>query len=158
MKGDVAFSYAVLKQNGGFNMTMPAGYVFALAGEMTPTWRVVGEFGGSYKTTNVSLVGSFRHQILGYLGGLRFAPAVKMTVRPYVQFLVGGERATLHQIGTNGSAVANGFALQPGFGFDFKLTRMLDGRAQLDYRAFRTGGVTINDYRFAFGVVYPFGR
>lgn len=157
VKGDFAFSYSVL-HDSGFQRTLPAGYVLAVGADIKKSWRFVAEFGGNYKVVSFPGAGNVRISVLGYLGGLRFAPEVKMKARPYVQFLAGGGRETQHLIGTNGTAAINGVSVQPGFGFDFKLTKMLDGRAQLDYRAFRTGGVTVNDYRVAFGVVFPFGR
>jgi len=157
MKGDFAFSYAVLRE-GGLKMTLPGGYVAALAGDLKKSWRIVAEFGGSYKVVHFPGAGSVRVAVIDYVGGLRFAPDVKMKVRPYVQFLAGGGRESQHLIGTNGTVAINGVALQPGFGLDFKITKMLDGRAQLDYRAFHTGGTTVHDYRVGFGVVFPFGR
>jgi hypothetical protein len=157
VRGDVAVSYSVLRESD-LSETFPKGFVLALAGDVNKKLRIVAEFGGNYKTVTVATATNVSLQVITYQGGLRFVPSGKAKVKPFVQFLAGGARATGTLLGSGSSTSNNAFSMQPGGGVDFAVHKGFDGRIQVDYRAIRDSGSTSSEYRVAFGIVIPFGR
>jgi hypothetical protein len=164
VRGDVALSYSVLRDSNlartfpNLSPTFPKGFVLALAGDVNKKLRIVAEFGGNYKTVTVATATNISLQVIAYQGGLRFVPSVKAKIKPFVQFLAGGARATGTLLGSGSSTSNNAFSMQPGVGVDFRVHKGFDGRIQVDYRAVRDSGTTTSEYRVAFGIVIPFGR
>jgi len=156
MRGDLAVSYSFMRDSD-LGMNFGAGFALALTGDINKRLRFVGEFGGNFKTLHLT-VATIRLDVVTYQGGFRYGLSPDAKVRPFVQMLAGGGRFKTTQVGVIGNFVtSNGFAVQPGAGVDFKLTKRLDGRLQVDYRAIFTQG-TLNEYRVMFGVAIPFGR
>jgi hypothetical protein len=156
MRGDFAASYAFLRDSD-LDINFGAGFGLALTGDISRRLHFVGEFGGSFKTFHLP-VATIRVDVVSYQGGFRFGLSPEAKARPFVQMLAGGGRLKTTQVGVIGNFVTdNGFAAQAGAGVDFDITRQLDGRLQVDYRAIFTQG-TLHEVRVMFGVVFPFGR
>jgi hypothetical protein len=149
---DVGISWALL---GESDMTLPAGWVAAVAGRVTDHVAIVGEIGGSYKS--VSAPGGYidvsEHS---FLGGGRYAFGRDAQLRPFIQTLVGVSRESLSR--TQVGVSVNAFTVQPGAGVDFKVSPRVAVRLQTDFR-----WMTLQDmgsgwqYRLAAGLVFALG-
>lgn len=151
-KGDVAFSYSVMRDQD-LEETFPVGWVVAGAFNLNQWLGVVGEIGGNYKTLDTGLV-DIDLSVHTFLGGARFGGRGSTSINPFGQVLVGLGRASGGAAGV--SASDTGVVIQPGVGLDFSLTNRLGVRVQGDYRAIRNDGETTNEFRFAGGVVFVF--
>jgi hypothetical protein len=157
MRGDFAVGYSVMRDSDA-SETFPAGFVLAITGDVNTKIRIVGEFGGNYKTITFP-GGRLRLGVVTYQGGLRFVPVSDAKVRPFVQVLAGGARFSGTVLGVIGATDGtNGVAIQPGGGVDIRLHRLVDGRFQADYRAMHANGETLGEFRIAFSAAIPFGR
>jgi len=83
--------------------------------------------------------------VSSYLGGVRVKGNVAPRISPFGQFLVGAE----HCCGVTD------FTLQPGVGVDVAINRMLNVRAQVDFRTVQAEQGNVNTQRYTFGVVLP---
>ena len=144
--GDLAVSYSVL-HDSNIKETFPTGIVLALGADVNKVIRIVGEFGGNYKTINVATATNISLQVLTYHGGIRFATSGKAPVKPFVQVLAGGARMTDILLGSGSSVSDNGWAMQGGGGVDFRAAHRVDVRLQVDYRGIRSGGSTASTGR-----------
>jgi hypothetical protein len=157
VRGDFSVGYSVMRDSD-LSATFPAGFLFAITGDVNKNIRIIGEFGGNYKVMDVPGA-RVRLGVTTYQGGIRFLPVGDTTIRPFVQFLAGGARLTGTVLGVFGANdAASGLAIQPGGGVEWRLSRLLDARTQVDYRSVRSNGETTGEYRVAFSVAIPFGR
>jgi Outer membrane protein beta-barrel domain len=149
---DVGVSWALL---GESDMTLPAGWVVAVAGHVTDHAAIVGEIGGNYKSASAP-GGPIDVSEHSFLGGGRYAFGRDAQVRPFVQTLVGMSRASFSR--TEVGVSFNAFTVQPGAGVDFKVSPKVAVRLQSDFR-----WMTLQDmgsgwqYRLAAGVVFALG-
>jgi len=157
-KADIAGSYSALYDNElgneGYGAWMPWGWAVAVAGYLTPSVALVGEFGGNYKTVTEEGM-DINLSIYTYQGGIRFCGRGNPKVVPFGQVLLGGGHASAGATGV--SVSTNGFVVQPGAGVDIFITPNVGIRLQGDYRLFRAEGTNNNEGRFAVGIVYAFG-
>ena len=115
---------------------------------------IVGDFG--YCGVTGLPAGTSSHNI-NYMFGPRFSFRNYGRLTPYVQFLLGGDRATASVTGFP-SASTNAFAYSIGGGTDVRLTPHLSLRAiQFEYFATRFNSATQNNLRIETGLVYRFG-
>lgn len=115
---------------------------------------IAGDF-GYCKVTGLPS-GTSSHSI-NYLFGPRVSFRNYGRVTPYVQFLLGGDHATVSATGF-GSASNSAFGFTMGGGFDARLSPHVSLRAiQFEYFATRFGGTTQNNLRIQTGLVYRFG-
>ncbi len=160
-KGDVALSYSILRDGFRDGVTLPTGWVVAVAARLCPRMSAVGEVGGNYKTENV-LGTNVRLNIYSYQGGIRYGPCANRKYSPFGQLLAGAARAT----GTPSSPALlsdglfivskTGFSVQPGVGVDIKMFQKINARVQADYRYIRSQGQNASQLRFAFGAAFGF--
>jgi hypothetical protein len=152
--------------------TMPLGWYADVAGNLTPTFAVVGEIGGNYKDfsetltqlgVNVDVDADFN--VHTFMGGVRFSARQNPAFTPYVQALFGLARATGEVQGQatvagrtvtiNESVSDSDFAFDVDGGVNFRLSDGLALRVGAGYLRVGTsdGG---NAFRFGAGVVIPF--
>lgn len=149
---DVGVSWALL---GESDMTLPVGWVAAVAGHITDRLAIVGEIGGNYKSVRApgGYIDVSEHS---FLGGGRYGFGRDAQIRPFIQALVGMSRASLsrNEVGVS----FNALTVQPGAGIDFKVSHRVAVRLQADFR-----WMTLSDigsgwqYRLATGVVFALG-
>jgi outer membrane protein with beta-barrel domain len=150
-RGDVAIGAGIL-HDSDLEETFPAGWVFAVTGNIGPMLGIVGEMGGSYKSVDV-LGTDVNFRVHSFLGGLRFMNRTQRAV-PFAQFLVGAANGQVSMLGQSESST--GLAFQPGGGADILLSERFGIRFQGDYRIIRDDGETTNEFRFAAGAVFAF--
>ena len=161
---DVGVSWALLAES---DMTLPVGWVVAVAGHITDQLGIVGEVGGNYKSVTPvpTLPGSAAGVSVdvsehSFLGGARFAFGGNAKVRPFVQALVGMSRLSggASVSGVDVGMSINALTVQPGAGFDVQIGPRVSVRLQADCR-----WMTLQDigsgwqYRLATGVVFALG-
>jgi hypothetical protein len=151
-KGNVAVSYGYLHDP---DLNFPIGWVVAATGNIDRTFAMVGEIGGNYK--RIALFRDTLHlRVHSFLGGLKVQGYAAPKVVAFTQVLLGETLFGASAAGEGDSE--NAFSIQPGAGVDFKLTRNAGIRVQGDYRSSRAQGESINEFRFAVGGVFGFGR
>jgi hypothetical protein len=144
--------------------TFPIGWVFAVGGNLTGGRSgedkimdlfLVGEISGGYKTlSEMGFDVTIREHT--FLGGVKFASSASRSAVPFFQVLSG--------VGNFGagfegeSASVNAFAFQTGGGVDVRMGARAALRVQGDYRMLRKDGENLNEFRFAVGVVFGFGK
>jgi hypothetical protein len=127
----------------------------------------VGEFGGQFTGANSSF-GSPSVTLLTYLFGPRLSITHGSRFRPFVHVLLGGVHSSVNL--ATGSGGQNGFAVAPGGGVDFGLTKRFAIRGEADYLATRLKDCQLdpascttitnvqNNFRIVGGVVIRFGE
>jgi len=151
-KAEIGGLYSVHHNDAG---TFPLGWMFAVGGNVTNWMAIIGEIGGGYKSINES---GFDLTIKEhtFLGGVKFTSRRSRAAVPFVQVLTGignvGAGAAGH------SASVNAFAFQTGGGVDIRMGSRSALRVQGDYRLLRKDGGNLNEFRFAAGVMFGFGK
>jgi hypothetical protein len=150
--GSVAVSYGYMHQE---DFSYPRGWLFAGTGNLTPHVALVGEVGGSYKHVGVE---DFEVSLRDYsfLGGVRFQAPASPRIAIFGQVLAGTASFGVKAGGQSDSEFV--WAVQPGGGLDVYVTRHVGIRTQADFRTNWDQGETANQFRFAIGGVYGFGR
>lgn len=151
-KGNVAFSYGYLHDA---DLNLPAGWVAAVTRNVTPIFGVVGEVGGNYRTERIE-GNDLTLRVHSFLGGVKVQGAASPGVVPFAQLLVGEALFNASALGQGQREHA--FAVQPGGGVDIKFTPKVGLRVQGDVRMHRADGDRFNQFRFAVGGVFGFGR
>jgi hypothetical protein len=152
-KTDLSAGYqlAELSQNG-FADVFPYGFYVDLSRIVRPTWAVIGEFGGVYRSADGVTVHEYTYQ-----GGVRYFSRMNPRWTPFGQALVG--RATA---GGGGLDSVSAFTVQLGGGVNGRVTRRLSVRIAVDYRRVffseTQGGGGENDLRLGLGLVVPLAR
>lgn len=155
----------------GENESMPVGWYFDVAGNLTPMLGVVFQVGGNYKTVDesaaiggISFSTSIDLKVHEFLGGVRTNFRSSRAVVPFGQFLVGGFNGSIKVSGSsaipgqppvtfsNEDSTTN-FALQAGGGVNFGLTDSIGLRAGADYLRVFADDEGANLFRFHVGVV-----
>lgn len=152
--------------------TLPLGWYADVAGNLTPTFAVVGEVGGNYKNfddvlaelgANVNV--DVNVNVHTFMGGVRFSARQNPAFTPYVQALFGLAHAKTdvegevtvagRTISLNESMSDSEFAFDADGGVNIRLSDGLALRVGAGYLRVGTsdGG---NAFRFGAGVVIPF--
>ncbi|HJR59953.1 MAG TPA: outer membrane beta-barrel protein [Vicinamibacterales bacterium] len=151
----VAGSYTILNDSD-LEETFPVGWLLAVTRNLNSTFSLVGEMGGNYKTLELG-GDDIDFKVHAFLAGVRVRSA-RANVIPFAQVLAGVANGSVSVPGTGESDSSNGFAVQPGAGIDFNFTPSAGLRLQADYRLIRDEGENTNQFRFAAGIVFGFGR
>ena len=156
----------------GENESMPVGWYFDVAGNLTPMLGVVFQVGGNYKTFDESVtIGGITAtatadlKVHEFLGGVRLnLRSSNRAVVPFGQFLVGGVNGSVNVTATTtipGQAPitfsdedsGTDLGLQAGGGVNFGLTDAIGLRAGADYQHVFAEGEGANLFRFHVGIV-----
>lgn len=151
--------------------SMPKGWYFDVAGNLSPMLGLVFQVGGNYKTfgESVSLGGitataSADLSVHEFLGGVRLNARSDSAIVPFGQVLVGAVSASVEVSGSttipgmapitfNEEDSGTDFGLEAGGGVNFALSDTLGLRVGADYlRVFADDGGA-NAFRFAVGIV-----
>lgn len=154
----------------GENESLPKGWYFDVAGNLTPILGIVFQVGGNYKTFDESFtIGTFNLsanadvKVHEFLGGVRVNARSKPAFVPFGQILVGAingsvELTTTSTIPGVPSTIeedsGTNFVLELGGGVNFGLSDSVGLRVGADYlRVFEedAGG---NLFRFHIGIVF----
>ncbi|HUF48775.1 MAG TPA: hypothetical protein VMM93_13240 [Vicinamibacterales bacterium] len=84
-----------------------------------------------------------------YQAGVRLGKVVDSKMRPYVQFLLGGQACCGGE---------NAFVITPGAGLNYAMTEAVDFQVQVDLPQARYFGDWFSQFRLSFGVGIPFGN
>jgi opacity protein-like surface antigen len=155
----------------GENESMPVGWYFDVAGNLTPMIGLVFQVGGNYKTFDEALaIGGITAtatadlDVHEFLGGVRLNLRTNKAVVPFGQVLMGGINGSVK---VSASATIPGqapivfddedsttdFGIQAGGGVNFGLTDTIGLRAGADYLHVFAEGDGANLFRFHVGVV-----
>lgn len=155
----------------GESESMPVGWYFDVAGNLTRMLGVVFQVGGNYKTFDRSLaIGGLTASATAdlkahnFLGGVRANFRSSSAVVPFGQVLVGGINGSVKvsasatipgqpPIAINNEDSSTDFAIQTGGGVNFGLTDRVGLRAGADYLHLFAEGDGANLFRFHVGVV-----
>jgi hypothetical protein len=130
------------------------GWLASITGNVNRWLGITGEFGGNYKTLDVS--GSdVRVSVHSFLGGPRFVGRANPKITPFAQILLGAARASeSHADEDELDDSTTEFALQPGGGVDVWLRPNVGLRVGGDYRRIFTEDEGTNEFRFHVGIVF----
>jgi hypothetical protein len=146
----ISGGYAFLRESGtGGNpaVTYRKGWVASISHTAGTRLLIVGEIGGSYRTT----LAIETHSLYGFFGGLRYTLTHGSRLTTFAQALVGMERFT-----APGFAEA-GLAFQPGGGVDITIRKRCGLRVQGDFRLAHEE-VNFKEGRVSASVVLNFAR
>jgi hypothetical protein len=161
---EIAGAYAFARDTDRAE-NFPAGWAFAVTGNVNSWIGVAAEVGGNYADCKNCQRGPFASQdfrgtdlhirLLSYLGGPRIALHAVSAVTPFAQVLFGG---THMSGGTEFDGALNtGFTYQPGGGVDVRVSPKAAIRLEGDYRVVRTTGHNNKESRFLVGIVFTHG-
>ena len=153
----------------GENESMPVGWYFDVAGNLTPMLGVVFQVGGNYKTFDESvtigggtLTATADLAVHAFLGGARVSARGNPALVPYGQFLVGAINSSLELTASttipglpalSQEESATNFALEVGGGVNFGFTENVGIRFGADYLRVFAEEEGIDVFRFIVGVV-----
>ena len=153
----------------GNNESLPVGWYFDVAGNLTPLLGVVFQVGGNYKTFDESvtigggtLTASADLKVHDFLGGVRLSARGNSAFVPYGQLLVGGINSSLELTasstipgvpGFSQEESATNFGLELGGGVNFRIAENAGIRFGVDYLRVFAEDEGINAFRFHVGVV-----
>ena len=172
-KVEVSGGYQFLHLSGedDFSESMPKGWYFEVAGNVSPAIGVVFQVGGNYKTFEetftfggITSTATADLKVHEFLGGLRLNARSSSTVVPFGHVLVGAANGSAEvsssttfpggpPISFSTADSGTNFALALGAGVNIAMTESLGFRAGVDYaRVFEedAGG---NAFRFQLGIV-----
>jgi opacity protein-like surface antigen len=149
---EIAGGYAIAHDSRDA-VTLPAGWMAGAAIDVSRIFSIVADLSGQYKTIALFNTDA-RLRVHTVMGGLRATGRLGVA-REFAQVIAG-------LVQTSGSAfgettTTRSFALQPGAGIDFPLTRAWAARAELDVRLIAAqpdGQTSTAQYRFVAGLVY----
>jgi outer membrane protein with beta-barrel domain len=145
---EIGAGYSYL-QDSPDRTNLPAGWMVDGAVALTHWLSVVGDV--SRNTHTVLDVDLSTYAILG---GAR----ASARIGPFTEFgqlLAGTAHASSTVVGVTSSA--SNFALQPGAGLDYPLSRAVSARLQVDFRSIAGGGAgkdPRHDFRFVAAIVF----
>jgi hypothetical protein len=151
-KVEIAGLYSAYHNDAG---TFPIGWVFAVGGNVTNWMAIVGEVGGAYRSATVFGTDLTIKEYTA-LGGVKFASRRSHAAVPFVQVLTGIDNVRAGFEGMKASVY--GYAFQTGGGLDIRMGSRSAIRVQGDYRLRGKDGRYGNEFRFAAGVVFGFGK
>lgn len=140
----------VLVRSIGYGNDYNAGWLISWGNYFTRFLGVVGEIGGSYKTSQpLGEVPALKASLYNFMGGPKVALHQRHAIVPFAQVLLGSVRG-----GNNSAGHVSRFSWQPGAGVDINLTRSLGIRLQGDYRRISLDGASLKQFRLATGIVF----
>ena len=149
------------------DVNLPLGWYVDVSGNIAPTFAIVGEVAGAYKTETLTLGNSSvdtNLKLHTFLGGVRVAARANPKVVPFGQVLLGAARLS-GGVTASGPAVSvlatdsdTEFALQIGGGVNLMTSGNLGVRLGADYRRIFISDGGENEFRLVAGVVIPFGK
>jgi hypothetical protein len=164
--GDVAVGYNALhffSEQGEPSLTLPAGFFVSggahvgrnvmLVGEVADSTKSVTDFGESATASILTYAVGVRIIGSGDRGGRR---GPREGVRPFVEFLIGGARASASLEGET-LVTGDALAILPGAGVDFPVGRRTAVRVAGKFELFQNGG-TDHAFRVDIGVAFHTGR
>jgi opacity protein-like surface antigen len=146
--------------------SFPVGWTTGLTYNLSPTWGIVGEIGGSHKSESFleGGVGATADlDVYTFMAGPKFTGRGHRRVSPYFQALAGLARASLgvnvdlFGFSDSVSESATEFAIQPGGGVDILLNDWIALRVGGDYRRI-FGDEGTNEFRLVTGFTFSFGE
>lgn len=156
-----ASAQTAFELSGGYSLardprdeiTLPAGWVAGAAMKLTPTFSVVADVSGQYRT--IALVNTdARLSAHTLMGGVRASGQIG-ALTEFVQVLAGVVRASGSAFGS--TSTARSLGIQPGVGLDYPLTHAWAARVELDVRLQGNQPDASNEgyeYRFAAALIY----
>ena len=155
----------------GESESMPAGWYFDVAGNLTPMLGIVFQVGGNYRSFDESVtVGGITAtatadlKVHEFLGGVRLNLRSDSAIVPYAQALVGAINGSVDVSATTTipgrppisfeeEASGTNFGLEVGGGVNFSLSETFGLRAGADYLHTFADEAGANLFRFHVGVV-----
>jgi hypothetical protein len=183
-RGDFSVGYQLLNvsvpvdptvaQGIDTSQTLPVGWYFDVAGNISPMFGVVFQVGGNYKTIEqtvtvqgVTATGSVGLSVHQFMGGLRVNARGNPAVTPFGEVLAGamsasadvsvsvtGPGGTLFE--TSETVSGTDFALGFGGGVDIRTSDRFGIRASASYIRIFGEDDGVNAFRLGVGVVFPF--
>ena len=163
--GDITAGYSYLYDSDS-STSIPAGWFLSAGANLNDVFAVVGDIGGSYKSTSFSTVGGASTSASSNLYTLMAGPRVIGHSGPlgfYGQFLVGAARTSVEGSsiigGTTYTASASDteFCYAPGAGVDFGLGGNAAARIGVSERLIHSDAGTSKEFQLQLGLVYRFG-
>jgi hypothetical protein len=147
--------------SGGYNYlhvpdeSVPAGWYLDATGNITPTFGIVGQLTGNYKSFDDDAIDPFDSKLHTFMGGVRVNARAVSGVTPFAQVLLGAARASASSdlLGDLGSSTDA--ALQLGGGVKF-MPGTIGLQVGADYLRIFTEDEGTNAFRFAAGIVVGF--
>jgi opacity protein-like surface antigen len=155
----------------GQSESMPKGWYFDVAGNLSPMLGLVFQVGGNYKTFDESVsvggitaTASADLKVHEFLGGARLSARSNSAIVPFGQVLVGAVNASVEvsasttipgmaPITFNEEDSGTNFGLEAGGGVNFRLSDALGLRVGADYLHVFADDGGANAFRFAVGIV-----
>jgi hypothetical protein len=135
------------------DISLPSGWIGGGSLQLFDWLTAVADVSGSYRTEDL-FGAQVRMRAYGVFGGGRLSARLGR-VTEFAQLLAGVVRGSGTAFGFTDTT--NAFALQPGIGIDYPVTRRFAGRGQLDVRFIRNqpnGNEAGYEYRFSAALVY----
>jgi hypothetical protein len=156
-KTELAAGYNMLKPTGEGSETLPAGWFGEIAGNVSRSLAIVGQMTGNYKGMTSEGV-DVDTSIMTFAAGLRVSGRSSGAV-PFGQVLFGIARSSASSsiAGLDISDSSSNGLLQVGAGVNLMPEAAIGVRVGGDYLRV-LGDEGGNAFRFAVGVVIPFGR
>jgi hypothetical protein len=135
------------------DISLPAGWIAGGSLQLRNWVSAVVDVSGSHRTEDL-FGAEVRVRAYGIFGGGRVSTRLGR-VSEFAQLLAGVVRGSGTAFGFTETSSA--FALQPGVGIDYPLTRRVGARGQLDARFIRNqpnGNEAGYEYRFSAAIVY----
>jgi len=148
-RGDVSVGYSFMWEDG---LTLPAGIMIADAWRVRPNLDVVLEFDFNHGTF-LDAIGA---NIFTYQAGVRgsFGSAYGERVTQHLQLLAG--MVTFRASALGDSVSSSGLAIQPGYGLNIPVSRVVSIRPQLDWLISRVEGSWGHDRRVTLSAAFRF--
>ncbi|MGH9752921.1 MAG: outer membrane beta-barrel protein [Blastocatellia bacterium] len=165
-KAEIFGGYSFLRVYPGEGIDSITGHGFSLsvAGNITRSFGVVGEFSRYSKSNFLSDIindpdlNQIDASVITYLFGPRFTVRTGKA-EPFFHGLVGAARGSVDDPTVGGAESGSAFAYALGGGLDIKAHDNFAIRiAQLDYLQARVDGEGVNSLRFSAGVVIRLGK
>jgi opacity protein-like surface antigen len=158
-------------EDNDLSESLPKGWYFEVASNLSPALGVVFQVGGNYKTfeesftfggiTSTATADVNAHE---FLGGLRLNARSRSTIVPFAQVLVGAANGSVEisssttipggpPISFSEEDSGTNFALALGAGVNIGMTDTLGFRAGVDYTRIFEEDAGGNAFRFQVGVV-----
>ena len=174
-RAEVSGGYQFLNVSSeGESEAFGKGWYADIAGNLNRYLGIVFEVGGNYKSitrtetfdgaTATAAADFHAHE---FMGGARFSARPNPTIVPYAEFLAGGVSASVKVSGTasfegrvasfSDEDSATDFALQMGGGVNFPFNDRVGVHVAVDYLRIFAEDSGANVFRFAAGILLPFG-
>ena len=174
-KAEVSGGYQLLNlSSGGESESFTKGWYADVAGNLNPTWGIVVEVGGDYKSQTESVTvgratatATADIKLHEFMGGVRVTSRKNPTVAPFAQVLVGAMNGSasfsvtsgvggVNLFSASGADSGTNFALQLGGGVTIGPSNKVGVRVGADYLRVFAQDEGANVFRFGAGINIPF--